>query len=194
MSSDDNQGRIIIFSAPSGAGKSTIIRHLLGVFPRLELSVSATSRPPRGEERDGVNYHFLSPEQFRQGVERGDFVEWEEVYNGAFYGTLHSELERIHRCGHIIVFDIDVKGGVRLKRLFGEQALSIFIMPPSVETLRERLVRRGEDSLGDIDERVAKACAEIAVAPQFDCVLCNDSLADALSAAEKVVSEFIERD
>jgi len=183
--------KMIIFSAPSGAGKSTIVRHLLKVFPRLEFSVSATSRPPRGEERDGVSYHFLSPEEFRARVERGDFVEWEEVYAGVCYGTLRREMERIWERGNTIVFDIDVKGGLKLKRLFGEQALAIFVMPPSVEELRRRLIMRGEDTPENIERRVAKAELEMADAPHFDCVLLNDSLAEALATAEKVVGAFL---
>jgi len=189
----NEQNKVVIFSAPSGAGKSTIVRHLLKIFPQLEFSVSATSRPPRGEERDGVNYYFLSPDEFRERVVRGEFVEWEEVYKGACYGTLRSEVERIWAAGHAIVFDIDVKGGINLKALFGEQALAIFVMPPSLEELRARLVARGEDSAENIERRLAKAREEMLDAPQFDRVVRNDALCDALCAAEKMVGEFIGR-
>ena len=133
-------GKLVIFSAPSGSGKTTIVRELLQRFPRLEFSVSATSRAPRGKERNGVDYFFLSPEEFRQAVQEDKFVEWEEVYSGTCYGTLRSEMERIWQKGNVIVFDVDVKGGVNLKKTFGASALSVFIMPPSVEELRRRLV------------------------------------------------------
>ena len=139
-------GKLVIFSAPSGSGKTTIVRELLQRFPRLEFSVSATSRAPRGKERNGVDYFFLSPEEFRQAVQEDKFVEWEEVYSGTCYGTLRSEMERIWQKGNVIVFDVDVIGGLNLKRIFSDRACAIFIMPPSIETLRERLVKRGTDS------------------------------------------------
>lgn len=150
-------GKLVIFSAPSGSGKTTIVRELLQRFPRLEFSVSATSRAPRGKERNGVDYFFLSPEEFRQAVQEDKFVEWEEVYSGTCYGTLRSEMERIWQKGNVIVFDVDVIGGLNLKRIFGDRACAIFIMPPSIETLRERLVKRGTDSPETIECRVAKA-------------------------------------
>ena len=184
-------GKLVIFSAPSGSGKTTIVRELLQRFPRLEFSVSATSRAPRGKERNGVDYFFLSPEEFRQAVQEDKFVEWEEVYSGTCYGTLRSEMERIWQKGNVIVFDVDVKGGVNLKKTFGASALSVFIMPPSVEELRRRLVGRGTDSAGTIEKRVAKAEQEIAHAPQFDRVIVNDSLEEAVAEAEKTVAEFI---
>ena len=182
--------KVLIFSAPSGAGKSTIVNHLLGLFPSLEFSVSATSRAPRGQERHGREYYFLSAEEFASRVASGDFIEWEEVYSGSCYGTLGSELDRIWSKGHIVVFDIDVKGGLNIKRLFGERALSVFIMPPSVEELRRRLEGRGTDTPEAIERRVAKAESEMALADSYDRVIVNDSLEKALTEAEAIVEEF----
>ena len=184
--------KVIIFSAPSGAGKSTIVNHLLGIHPELEFSISATSRAPRGQEQHGVEYYFFSAEQFRKMIEEDKFVEYEEVYAGSFYGTLRSEVERIWAKGHAIVFDIDVQGGVNLKRIFGEQALSVFIQAPSVEVLRERLVGRQTDTPEAIERRVAKAASEMEFAAgKFDYVLVNDDLATAKAEAEKVIAEFL---
>ena len=160
-------GKLVIFSAPSGSGKTTIVRELLQRFPRLEFSVSATSRAPRGKERNGVDYFFLSPEEFRQAVQEDKFVEWEEVYSGTCYGTLRSEMERIWQKGNVIVFDVDVIGGLNLKRIFGDRACAIFIMPPSIETLRERLVKQGTDSPETIECRVAKAEFELTKGSQI---------------------------
>lgn len=185
--------KVIIFSAPSGAGKSTIVRHLLSKFNFLEFSVSATSRAPRGEEVDGKDYYFFSTEEFENKIRKGDFVEYEEVYAGSYYGTLVSEVQRIWEKGNIIIFDIDVKGGVNLKRLYGGNALAVFIQPPSVEELRKRLVGRGTDSPEAIERRVAKAEEELAYAGKFDIVLVNDNLEEALARAEKVVEEFAAR-
>ena len=182
--------KVLIFSAPSGAGKSTIVNHLLGLFPSLEFSVSATSRAPRGQERHGREYYFLSAEEFASRVASGDFIEWEEVYSGSCYGTLGSELDRIWSKGHIVVFDIDVKGGLNIKRLFGERALSVFIMPPSVEELRRRLEGRGTDTPEAIERRVAKAGSEMALADSYDRVIVNDSLEKALTEAEAIEEEF----
>ncbi len=183
----------MIFSAPSGAGKSTIVNHLLKVFPSLEFSVSATSRAPRGEERDGREYYFLSAGEFASRVASGDFIEWEEVYSGSCYGTLKSELDRIWAEGHVVVFDIDVRGGLNVKRLLGSQALSVFIMPPSVEELRRRLYGRGTDTPEAIERRVAKAESEMAQADSYDRIIVNDSLDAALAEAEAVVREFLGR-
>lgn len=184
--------KVIIFSAPSGAGKSTIVNHLLGLHPEFEFSISATSRAPRGEEQNGREYYFFSADEFRQMIAEDKFVEYEEVYSGSFYGTLKSEVERIWAKGHIIVFDIDVQGGVNLKRIFGDQALSIFIQAPSVEVLRERLIGRATDTMEAIEKRVAKATSEMEFAAgKFDYVLINDDLNTALKEAEKVVNEFI---
>ena len=183
--------KVIIFSAPSGAGKSTVVGHLLKTFPFLEFSVSATSRSPRGNERDGVEYYFFSEQQFRDLIARDAFVEYEEVYPGSFYGTLRSEVERIWAKGHVILFDIDVKGGVNLKRIFGDNALSVFVRPPSVEELRRRLVSRGTDSPEAIEKRVAKAREELEYEPQFDRVLENDRLEKTLTEAEEIVNTFV---
>ena len=182
--------KVIIFSAPSGAGKSTIVRHLLTRFNCLEFSVSATSRAPRGQEQHGKDYYFFSTEEFETKISNGEFVEYEEVYKGSYYGTLKSEVERIWAKGNIIIFDIDVKGGVNLKKLYGENALAVFIQPPSVEELRNRLVGRGTDSPEAIERRVAKAEEELTYADKFDVVLVNDNLEEALGRAEKMVADF----
>lgn len=186
--------KVIIFSAPSGAGKSTVVNHLLGLHPEFEFSISATSRAPRGQEKHGVEYYFFSADEFRQMIAEDKFVEYEEVYSGSFYGTLRSEVERIWAKDHIIVFDIDVQGGVNLKRIFGEQALSVFIQAPSVEVLRQRLISRATDTEEAIEKRVAKAASEMEFADgKFDYVLINDDLATALSEAESVVNDFIRK-
>lgn len=185
--------KVLIFSAPSGSGKSTIVNHILGIYPdTMEFSVSATSRAPRGEERNGKEYHFVSIEEFRKLIEDDKLVEYQEVYEGRFYGTLKSECERIWNAGHVIIFDVDVKGGVNLKKYFGDAALSIFIQAPSVEILRDRLVKRGTDSPEAIEERVAKAEEELAYAPRFDYVLVNDELVTAFRESEKVVEDFLD--
>lgn len=185
--------KVLIVSAPSGSGKSTIVGHLLGLHPDFEFSVSATSRPPRGEEKDGVEYLFYSADIFRLLVRDDKFVEYEEVYPDRFYGTLISEVNRIWSKGHVIVFDVDVKGGVNLKKYFGDSALSVFIQAPSVEELRRRLVARGTDTPEAIEQRVAKAAEEMTYAPQFDKVLVNDRLEDAFREAEEMVDDFLSR-
>ena len=184
-------GKVLIFSAPSGSGKSTVVSHLLRLHPELEFSVSATSRKPRGEEKNGVEYWFLTEEKFRSLIDADKFVEYEEVYPGRFYGTLKSEVERIWSKGNVIIFDVDVKGGVNLKKYFGDKALSVFIQAPSIEVLRERLISRGTDSMEDIEKRVAKASEELTYAPLFDRVLVNDDLSTALAEAEEMVSGFL---
>ena len=185
-------GKVIIFSAPSGAGKSTIVNHLLGKYPELEFSISATSRAPRGDEQDGKEYYFFTADQFRRMIAEDKFVEHEEVYPGSFYGTLKSEVERIWAKGHVIVFDIDVKGGVNVKKIFGDKAFSIFIQAPSVEILRERLISRGTDSAEAIGKRVAKASSEMEFAKgRFDYVLVNDDLQTALDEADEIVGKFL---
>ncbi len=184
-------GKVLIFSAPSGSGKSTIVGHILGKHPEMEFSVSATSRPPRGEEQDGVEYLFYSADIFRALVRDDKFVEYEEVYPDRFYGTLKSEVNRIWGKGHVIIFDVDVKGGVSLKKYFGDKALSVFIQAPSVEVLRERLINRATDPMEEIEKRVAKAAEEMTYATKFDTVLVNDDLQTALSEAEKLVDEFL---
>jgi guanylate kinase len=183
--------KVLIFSAPSGSGKSTIVNHILGLHPEVEFSVSATSRLPRGEEKDGVEYFFYSADIFRLLVRDDKFVEFEEVYPDRFYGTLKAEVNRIWARGHVIIFDVDVKGGVNLKKYFGDQALSVFIQAPSVEVLRERLINRGTDSAEDIEKRVAKAAEEMTYAPQFDKVLINDDLATAFAESEAMVDAFL---
>lgn len=186
--------KVIIFSAPSGAGKSTIVNHILGLHPEIEFSISATSRAPRGQEQHGVEYYFFTADEFRQMIAEDKFVEHEEVYPGSFYGTLKSEVERIWAKGHVIVFDIDVQGGVNLKRIFGDQAFSVFIQAPSVEVLRERLVGRGTDTPEAIEKRVAKAASEMEFAAgKFDHVLVNDDLAAAFAEAETIIDEFLKK-
>lgn len=184
-------GRVVIFSAPSGAGKTTIVRALLARFPQFEFSVSATSRAPRGCEQNGVDYHFLTQEAFRQAVAENRFVEWEEVYQGTLYGTLRSEVERIWAQEHIIVFDVDVIGGINLKRIFGADACSLFIMPPSVGELRHRLECRGTDAPEVIERRVAKAEFELTKASEFDHVVVNDLLDEAIDEATEIINNFI---
>lgn len=186
--------KVIIFSAPSGAGKSTIVNHLLGLYPELEFSISATSRAPRGQEKHGIEYYFFTADEFRRMIAEDKFVEHEEVYAGSFYGTLRSEVERIWAKGNTIIFDIDVQGGVNLKRIFGEQAFSVFIQAPSVEILRERLNGRGTDTPEAIEKRVAKAASEMEFAAgKFDYVLINDDLDKAFAEAEKVIGDFLKK-
>ena len=185
--------KAIIFSAPSGSGKSTIVHHILDLHPEMEFSVSATSRPLRGTEVHGVDYYFLTEDDFRSRIAADGFVEYEEVYPGRFYGTLKSEIQRIWDAGHVVIFDVDVKGGVNLKKYFGENALSVFIQAPSVEELRKRLESRGTDSAEDIAKRVAKAAEEMTYAPKFDVVLVNDNLDKAYAEAEKLVDDFLSK-
>jgi len=184
------QGKLIIFSAPSGAGKTTIVRYLLGRELNLEFSISATSRAMRHTETNGKDYYFLSPEEFRLKIENNEFLEWEEVYAGTFYGTLKSEVERIRNNGKHVVFDVDVVGGCNIKKYYGNQALAIFVQPPSVEELRQRLISRSTDSMEVIEKRVAKAEYELTFASQFDCVIVNDNLEKAFAEAEKYIREF----
>lgn len=188
------QGKVIIISAPSGCGKSTIIKSLMerGNVD-MQFSVSATNREPRKGETDGVSYHFLTTEQFRKFIDDDAFVEYEEVYPGRFYGTLRSEIENRCRNGHNVVLDVDVKGGVRVKGLLGKEAVSIFIMPPSVEELRRRLEGRATDSAEAINQRLSKAEYEISFAPQFDHVVVNDNLAEAVEKVENIIFEFTSR-
>jgi len=185
-------GKVLIFSAPSGSGKSTIVNHILALHPEIEFSVSATSRPPRGTEQDGVEYLYFSADIFRALIRDDKFVEYEEVYPDRFYGTLKSEVNRIWAKGHVIIFDVDVKGGVSLKKYFGDAALSVFIQAPSVEELRKRLIARNTDPMDAIETRVAKAAEEMTYAPKFDKVLINDDLQTAYREAEAMVSAFLE--
>lgn len=182
---------ILIFSAPSGSGKSTLVQHLLETRQDMELSISATTRSPRGNEQDGKEYYFITPKRFEQLISEDAFVEWQQVYKGTYYGTLRSEIERIENAGHHVVFDIDVKGGINIKRMFGDRARAIFIAPPSIEVLRDRLTKRGTDSPEKIEERLAKAEIEMADAPLFDTVLVNDDLQVTKQALDEEIKAFI---
>lgn len=181
----------MIFSAPSGAGKTTIVHHLLQQNLGLEFSISACSRDPRGAEVDGRDYYFLGVEGFKQKIEDGAFVEWEEVYPNNFYGTLKSELERIWSNGKTVIFDVDVIGGLNLKKYIGEQALAIFVQPPSFEVLEQRLTDRSTESQEKINMRLAKAMQELSQAENFDYILLNDDLEKACAEARKVVEQFL---
>lgn len=184
-------GKVIIFSAPSGAGKSTIVNYLLGKNLGLEFSISATCRAPRGKEVHGKEYYFFTSDEFKKRIDNNDFLEWEEVYPGCFYGTLCSEIDRIWAKGHTVIFDVDVVGGVNIKKKFGDDALSIFIQAPSVEILRQRLTGRGTDAPDKIAQRIAKAEYEMTFADKFDTIIVNDNLAEAYQEAEKKVREFL---
>ena len=186
------EGGLFIFSAPSGSGKSTIVQWLM-THPELHLafSISATSRPPRGTEQDGVEYFFLSPDEFRQKIENSEFLEYEEVYPDRFYGTLKAQVERQLAAGQNVVFDVDVKGGCRIKEFYGPRALSIFIQPPSVDELRRRLTKRGTDSPEQIEQRLSKAEYELTFAPYFDQVVVNDDLSLAEAETLHLVKEFL---
>lgn len=185
--------KLIIFSAPSGSGKSTIINYLLKQNLNLAFSISATSRPPRGTEQNGVEYFFLSPEEFRQRIANDEFLEYEEVYKDRFYGTLKSQVEKQLEARQNVIFDVDVVGGCNIKRFYGNRALSVFIQPPSIEELRKRLTGRGTDSAEVIEGRIAKAQFELAYADKFDVRIINDNLEKAEAEALKVITEFINR-
>lgn len=186
-------GKVIIFSAPSGAGKSTIVNYLLSKNLGLEFSISATCRSPRGKEQQGKEYYFLTQNDFKEKIAAREFLEWEEVYPGCFYGTLQKEVERIWAKGHTVLFDVDVKGGVNIKKKFGDQALSIFIQAPSIEVLKKRLISRATDSPEKIEERIAKAEYEMSFANKFDRVIINDNLETAQKTAEEKVKAFLAR-
>ena len=186
------QGKLIVFSAPSGSGKTTIVRHLLKQKElNLEFSISATSRKKRGDEVDEKDYYFLSLKEFKNNIKNDSFLEWEEVYRDNFYGTLNSEVERIWAMGKHVIFDIDVSGGLRIKRKFPEQTLAIFVKPPSIDELKIRLKKRKTEDTDKINMRVAKASAELATAPLFDCVIINNDLEQALNDAYEVVNDFL---
>ena len=184
--------KVVIFSAPSGSGKTTLVKHCLEVFPSLEFSISATTREPRGSEEHGKDYYFFSPEEFRQKISEDAFVEYEEVYADKFYGTLKSEIERIWDSQKVVIFDVDVVGGLNLKKILGEKAMSIFIAPPSVDELEKRLINRDTDSEETIKMRVNKAQQELEYKNQFDEVLVNDDLDKAKHEIEKLVQNFIQ--
>jgi guanylate kinase len=187
----NRNGRVIIFSAPSGSGKSTIINHLLKQNLPVQFAVSATSRPPRSAEKEGIDYYFLSPQAFKQKINEGEFLEYEEVYKDTFYGSLKSEVERIFSTGNHIIFDVDVIGGGRIKKKYGEKALAIFIRPPSIEVLRKRLNDRGADSPEMIENRLAKAQYELGFASAFDVIIINDILEKAQAETLQIVQQFI---
>ncbi|MCP9235679.1 guanylate kinase [Lewinella sp. JB7] len=191
MSPEQTPGKLLIFTAPSGAGKTTLVRHLLQKFGQLAFSVSATTRPPRPGEEDGVDYHFLSLEEFRRRVAEGAFVEYEEVYPGRFYGTLHSEIERIRAAGRTVVFDIEVKGATNIKKHYPEDSLAVFVAPPSREVLFQRLRDRSTEDAESLRVRIARAAEELEYCHRFDRVLVNDELPAALAEAELIAREFL---
>lgn len=186
-------GKLLVFSAPSGSGKTTIVRYLLEQ-PELNLafSVSATSRPKRGNEKEGVNYYYLTTEEFKKRIKNDDFLEWEEVYRDSFYGTLKSEVERLWAEGKNVIFDIDVAGGLRIKRKFPDKTLAVFVKPPSIDELKIRLKKRSTDEDDKIDMRIAKASVELATAPQFDKIIKNYDLNVALKEAHRLVAEYVD--
>lgn len=186
-------GQALIFSAPSGAGKTTLINHLCEVFPNLRFSVSACSRAPREGEQDGVNYYFLPESEFRRRIERGDFLEWEEVYAGSLYGTLRSEVQRLWGRREVVLFDVDVKGALNLKRALGDLALTIFVAPPSREVLKARLIARGTESEASLEKRLARFDWEMSQQASFDRVVINDQLERAKQELEQVVGDFLAR-
>lgn len=185
------QGKLLLFCGPSGSGKTTIVRYLLDTDPRLAFSISATTRPKRETETDGVDYHFISVDEFKRRIDAGEFVEWEEVYKDRFYGTLRSEVDRLWRENKVVVFDVDVEGGLQLKKTFGELLLAVFVMPPSVEALHQRLTARQSETPESLKARVAKAEHELTYAFRFDRVIVNDTLEHALEEAKQVVAEFV---
>jgi guanylate kinase len=188
------KGKLVVFSAPSGSGKTTIVKHLLGLEKlNLEFSISAASRSPRGEEVHGKDYYFLSLEEFKNKISKEEFLEWEEVYRDNFYGTLKSEVARIWEKGKHVIFDIDVVGGLDIKRIYPERTLSVFVKPPSVEELKNRLKKRSTETEEKINMRLAKASVELATAPQFDFIIENDKLNVALKEAENLVAGFLQK-
>jgi len=186
------KGKLVIISAPSGAGKTTIARHLLDSLPKLSFSVSATTRTPRNNELNGKDYYFISASEFRNKIEKQEFVEWQEVYNDCLYGTLKSELERIWKSGKDVLFDVDALGGINLKKIFGTDSISIFIMPPSVEELESRLLKRNTDHAEKIRMRIEKATKEIGYADEFDHIVVNTQLETAKKETLDIVKSFLE--
>jgi guanylate kinase len=187
------KGKAIILSAPSGAGKTTIVKHLLGLDLGLEFSISSCSRAPRANEKDGSDYYFISEPEFKKKIEKQEFLEWEQVYPGHFYGTLKSELARIWDKGKHVVFDVDVAGGINLKNIFGDNALAVFVKAPSLEILEQRLRDRATDPEEKIHTRIAKAESQMKFADRFDVILMNDALEDALNMAEEIVKSFLQK-
>lgn len=185
------KGKLIIFSAPSGSGKTTIVRQIMQTEIPFEFSISATSRSPRNSEADGIDYYFFSPENFKKGINNGDFLEWEEVYENQFYGTLKSEVERIRNIGHHVVFDVDVIGGLNIKKIFGKDALSIFIKPPSLKTLEERLINRETENPESLKKRLDKAEYEMTFSDKFDKIIINDKLDEAISQTLQTIKSFL---
>jgi len=185
------KGKLIIFSAPSGAGKTTIVRHLLDKNLNLKFSVSATSRAPRHNETHGNDYYFLTVKEFKQKIENNEFLEWEEVYNGNYYGTLKSEVDRIRELGKNVIFDVDVKGGLNIKKFYGDEALAIFVQPPSVDELRTRLQNRSTETEEKIQMRIAKAEHELSFANEFDVRITNNDLQQACRDAEEIIRDFL---
>lgn len=189
-----NNGKLFIFSAPSGSGKTTIVKELMKDDAlNLKFSVSATSRQPRHTETNGVDYHFLTPEAFRAKVDNDEFLEWEEVYADNYYGTLKSEVDRLLQAGYNVIFDVDVVGGLNIKKFYGEKACAVFVQPPSVAALKERLTGRATDDAETIQRRVDKAEYELTFADKFDCVVVNDDLQDAISQTKKMITAFLQQ-
>ncbi len=188
-----NNRKAILFSAPSGSGKTTIIREILKRFDCFEFSISATSRPARQGEKDGVDYYFLTPEEFERRVSEGLFLEWEEVYAGTRYGTLKSEIDRIWDNGHVIIFDVDVNGGMNIKKYFGSEALALFVMPPSIEVLEMRLRNRGTETEEAITKRLARSAAELKMSDRFDVTILNDDLNHAVDETQRVINNYLSR-
>ena len=189
------KGKLLIFSAPSGSGKTTLVNHLMEVIPEIAFSVSATSRPPRGTEQNGVEYYFISNEEFMQRVENDEFLEWQEVYPGRCYGTLKSVVEDLRKEGHHVAFDVDVVGGTNIKKFYGDEAMSIFIQAPSIEVLRDRLVKRQTDSMEEIEKRLSKAQWEMEFAQgKFDTIIINDDLETAKREIVETVQNFLQEE
>lgn len=186
------EGKLIIFSAPSGAGKTTIVQYLLSIFPEISFSISCTTRPKRENEVDGKDYYFLTEEQFQEKIKNNEFIEYEEVYKGRYYGTLHSEIERLWNQGKHVIFDIDVRGGLNLKKQFKDRALAIFIAPPSLKDLEERLKNRNTENLESLLTRIQKADEELSFAKDFDAVIINDNLEKAQNKAKTLVKNFLD--